>query len=99
MRVVDLDDTTPRRGGFLVWARAKEHTRLVPSRLVPGSADTLTAAYTRLLHSADVLIEDFAPSSSRQSLVQDDWLAALNPRLVHCSITAYGKHGPLKDEP
>lgn len=28
-----------------------------------------------------------------------DWLSSLNPRLVHCSITAYSKHGPLKGEP
>ena len=29
----------------------------------------------------------------------DDWLFALNSRLIHCSITAYGKHGPLTDKP
>ena len=44
-----------------------------------------------------MLIEDFPPSSSRQALVPADRLSALNPRLVHCSITAYGKHGPLKE--
>jgi crotonobetainyl-CoA:carnitine CoA-transferase CaiB-like acyl-CoA transferase len=46
-----------------------------------------------------VLVEDFAPASPRQALVPFDWLSSLNPRLVHCSITAYGKHGPWKDEP
>jgi crotonobetainyl-CoA:carnitine CoA-transferase CaiB-like acyl-CoA transferase len=52
-----------------------------------------------LLCSADVLVENFAPSSRYQAIVPFDWLSALNPRLIHCSITAYGKHGPLKDEP
>src|SRR5262249_31426860 len=53
----------------------------------------------RLLCAADVLVENFAPSSRYQSIVSFDWLSALNPRLIHCSITAYGKQGPLKDEP
>lgn len=99
LRVVDVHDTAPRRGGFLVWDRGKERVRLDLGHVTPGSAGEVTAAYERLIRSADALIEDFAPASSRQALVHDDWLAALNPRLVHCSITAYGKHGPLKDEP
>jgi crotonobetainyl-CoA:carnitine CoA-transferase CaiB-like acyl-CoA transferase len=32
-------------------------------------------------------------------MVDADWLSGLNPRLIHCSITAYGKRGPWKDEP
>lgn len=99
LRVVDVHDTAPRRGGFLVWDRGKERVRLDLGHVTPGSVGEVTAAYERLIRSADALIEDFAPAASRQALVHDDWLAALNPRLVHCSITAYGKHGPLKDEP
>jgi crotonobetainyl-CoA:carnitine CoA-transferase CaiB-like acyl-CoA transferase len=57
------------------------------------------AFFARLIRSADVLIEDFPPSSRHQAVVRADWLSALNPRLVHCSITAYGTHGRLKDEP
>ncbi|MGE3539871.1 MAG: CoA transferase [Candidatus Tectimicrobiota bacterium] len=99
IRVLDRQDTAPRRGGFLVWDRAKERTRLDFEQVAPGTASAATAAYERLVRSADVLLEDFAPSSPRQALVQDDWLAARNPRLIHGSITAYGKRGPLKDEP
>ena len=106
IRVVDVQDTTPRRGGYLVWDRGKACVRLDLSRItVPTSPGTTsatvepTASYMRLLRNADVLVEDFSPSSSLQAIVPFDWLSALNPRLVHCSITAYGKHGHLKDEP
>ena len=106
IRVVDVQDTTPRRGGYLVWDRGKACVRLDLSRItVPTSPGTTsatvepTASYLRLLRNADVLVEDFSPSSSLQAIVPFDWLSALNPRLVHCSITAYGKHGHLKDEP
>ena len=66
--------------------------------LGPTASQDVSTAYARLIRSADVLIEDFAPSSSRQALVPSNWLSALNPRLIHCSITAYGKHGPYRDE-
>jgi crotonobetainyl-CoA:carnitine CoA-transferase CaiB-like acyl-CoA transferase len=112
MRVVDVHDTAPRRGGYLVWDRGKECLQLDLSRIAPppqadpsvGTAEQTTSedpttVYARLLRGADVLIEDFSPASGRQALVRADWLAALNPRLVHCSITAYGKHGPYRDEP
>jgi crotonobetainyl-CoA:carnitine CoA-transferase CaiB-like acyl-CoA transferase len=112
IRVVDSNDTAPQCGGSLVWDRGKECIRLDLSRIVPaaqrsyaGSANTPTAsddptiAYERLLRAADVLVENFAPSSRYQAIVSFDWLSALNPRLIHCSITAYGKHGPLRDEP
>src|SRR5262245_44010931 len=112
IRVVDSNDTTPRRGGYLVWDRGKECIRLDLSRIiapaqrssagttnVATTSDDPTSAYERLLRSADVLVEDFAPSSRHQAMVSFDWLSTLNPRLIHCSITAYGKYGPLKDEP
>jgi crotonobetainyl-CoA:carnitine CoA-transferase CaiB-like acyl-CoA transferase len=69
---------------------------------VPAGQSTAgdpTDIYAHLVRSANVLVEDFAPASGRQKLVHADWLTALNPGLIHCSITAYGKHGPLKDEP
>jgi crotonobetainyl-CoA:carnitine CoA-transferase CaiB-like acyl-CoA transferase len=112
IRLVDINDTASRRGGYLVWDRGKECVRLDLSRIEPqeqrnrSSANNdqtasqgPTSIYERLIQSTDVLVESFPPSSSRQALVNFDWLSAINPRLVHCSITAYGKHGPLRDEP
>jgi crotonobetainyl-CoA:carnitine CoA-transferase CaiB-like acyl-CoA transferase len=102
IRLIDIDDTAPRRGGYLVWDRGKSCIRLDFSRLGPQGNDapgSAGAAFIQLIRSADVLVEDFAPSSERQRMVDADWLSGLNPRLIHCSITAYGKRGPWKDEP
>lgn len=91
IRLLDDNEAPARHGGYLVWDRGKVCRRLDLSRVTP--------AYEKLVRAADVILEDFPPSSDRQTLAQAGRLAGLNPRLVHCSITAYGKHGPLKDEP
>ena len=91
IRLLDNNAPAARRGGYRVWDRGKACRRLDLSRVTPP--------YEDLIRNADVVLEDFPPSSDQQALVRPDWLASLNPRLVSCSITAYGKHGPLKDEP
>jgi len=112
IRVLDRQQTAPRHGGYLVWDRGKECVLLDLSLIVPPpmrnrshatpgqtASEDATASYRQLIRRADVVIDDFPPASARQTLVEADWLATLNPRLVHCSITAYGKYGPLRDEP
>ena len=95
-RLLDSGEAALRPGGYRVWDRGKACRRLDLSR---AAADPQASGYESLLRGADIVLEDFPPSSDRQALVRADWLAALNPRLVHCSITAYGKRGPLRDEP
>lgn len=53
----------------------------------------------RLALRADVLVENFRPGvMDRHGLGYDD-LRARNPRLVYCSITAFGPRGPLAQKP
>lgn len=99
LRVLDTHQPVSRQGGYLVWDRGKACLRLALDEIVPQGTSAATASYEQLIRQADVLVESYAPASPRQALVADDWLSRLNPRLVHCSITAYGKRGPLKDEP
>ena len=106
VRLIEEGAPHLREGGFVVWDRGKACTKL---DLAGAHADlqaagcpaggTPAAEYVRLIRGADVLVEDFAPSSARQRLVAWPRLRQLNPRLVACSITAYGKRGPWKDEP
>lgn len=77
--------------GYMIWDRGKQSVELD----IAAQRD----AFRKLAHKADVLLEDFAPSSAYQAVVSYDELRRINPRLVHCSITAYGKRGPLRDEP
>ena len=76
---------------FALYDRGKEPVVFDPESDADG--------FRALLADADVLIEDLSPSSTLGSRLGSDGLAARNHRLVHCSITAYGKEGPLKDEP
>ena len=96
VRVVDPAAGPHREGGYVVWDRGKECVALDLATVAPDDPASL---FTRLVAGADVLVEDFAPGSRHQCIVDAQWMARVNPRLVHCSITAYGRRGPLKDEP
>ena len=48
---------------------------------------------------SDVLVENFTPGLMQRFGLDYEILRALNPRLVYCSITAYGQDGPYRDRP
>jgi len=51
-----------------------------------------------MVRGADVLIENFAPGVADRLGLGADAIAAANPRIVHCSITAFGeREGPGYD--
>lgn len=47
-----------------------------------------------LVARADVLVEQFRPGVMARLGLGYDELAAINPRLIYCSITGYGQSGP-----
>ena len=51
----------------------------------------------RLVADADVLIENFRTGTMESFDLGYDALAAINPRLVYCSVSAFGRTGPRKD--
>lgn len=52
----------------------------------------------KMARDADVLVENFRAGMMDRLDLGYEELSALNPRLVYCSISAFGETGPLKDE-
>jgi crotonobetainyl-CoA:carnitine CoA-transferase CaiB-like acyl-CoA transferase len=52
-----------------------------------------------LIASTDVLVENFRPGVMRRLRLDYETLAALNPKLVYCSISGYGQTGPSAELP
>lgn len=52
-----------------------------------------------LAKSADVAIESFGTGVAERLAIDADSLRALNGRLIHCSISGFGRTGPLKNSP
>jgi crotonobetainyl-CoA:carnitine CoA-transferase CaiB-like acyl-CoA transferase len=61
----------------------------------PDGADLLH----RLLAKCDVLIENFRTDSAEKLGLTPSALLARHPRLITCSISGFGRTGPLKDAP
>ncbi len=59
----------------------------------PEGAD----AFRRVVANVDVLVDNFRPGVMDSLGVGYETLSALNPRLIHASITGYGPDGPDAD--
>lgn len=102
--VIKVEDTAtgdesrtwpPHTGGesaaFLVINRNKRDLTL--DLKTPEGVDVLK----RLVKDADVLIENFRTGTMESFGLGGDVLSALNPRLVYCTISAFGRSGPRAD--
>ncbi|MCY4652970.1 MAG: CoA transferase [Dehalococcoidia bacterium] len=92
IRVVsDSEDVLRSPDIFAIYDRGKEVVRL--------DLEKDSARFQDLCATADVLLEDVPPSSSVHGSLRLDTIVNHNPRIVHCSITGYGRSGPIRDEP
>ncbi|HEX5461508.1 MAG TPA: CoA transferase [Steroidobacteraceae bacterium] len=57
------------------------------------------ASLWQLLADADVFVESFRPGAMARLGFGHDTVGARCPRLVYCSISAFGQHGPLARHP
>lgn len=52
-----------------------------------------------LVKEADVLVENFRTGTMEKMGLGYDVLKEINPRLVYCAVSGFGRTGPMKDEP
>jgi crotonobetainyl-CoA:carnitine CoA-transferase CaiB-like acyl-CoA transferase len=78
-------DPTRRLSGAQVWHRGKRSAFLDLDE--PRDRQRLRA----LAATADVLVEDLAPDEIDRLGLDSAWRDERNPRLVHCTITGYGR--------
>ncbi|MBI3675851.1 MAG: CoA transferase [Proteobacteria bacterium] len=57
------------------------------------------AQFFKLADEADVIVEAFRPGVVRRLGIDYETIAARNPRIVYCAISAFGQNGPYRDKP
>lgn len=57
------------------------------------------AAFYTLVADADVVIDNFRPGITERLSVHPEALVTINPRIITCSMSAYGPSGPYKNLP
>ncbi|PLC54072.1 formyl-CoA transferase [Pollutimonas nitritireducens] len=57
------------------------------------------AAVHRLVQNSDIVMQGFGGGTAKKLGVDYETLAALNPKLIYCEISGYGRTGPMGNEP
>jgi crotonobetainyl-CoA:carnitine CoA-transferase CaiB-like acyl-CoA transferase len=78
--------------GYLSMNRNKRNMTL--NLKTPEAQDILK----RLVARADVLIENFRTGTMESFGLGSDVLQAINPRLIYCAVSVFGRSGPYKDK-
>ena len=79
--------------GYLAWNRGKK------SVVLDLKSDADGAKFDEIVRRADILLESFAPGTTARLGIAYDRLHELNPRLIYCSITGYGRQGAVSQRP
>ena len=79
--------------GFYAWNRGK---RSIAVNLKASDGITVVE---RLVRDADVFLENMRPGVADRLGLGHARLSQINPRLVYCSVTAFGSSGPYADRP
>ena len=87
----------PRDGGETVYFRNLNRGKksVVVDLKNPQDREALLA----LCDTADVFVESFRPGVVERLGVGYEQVRARNPRIVYCSISAFGQQGPHRDRP
>jgi crotonobetainyl-CoA:carnitine CoA-transferase CaiB-like acyl-CoA transferase len=90
-------DQAPFEGDQSVWFRNLNRGK--DCRRLDLKSDAGRKALWTLIDDADVFIEGFRPGVMKRLGFDHDVVAARNPRIVYCSISAFGQTGVLAHHP
>jgi len=86
-----------RQNGHSVWFRnTHRNKRCMTLDLKRPEA---VALFMQMAATADVIVEAFRPGVVERLGIGYEAVRALNPRIVYCSISAFGQTGPLSRKP
>lgn len=99
--VIKIEDTKtgdfcraedPMRGGVSHYFSALNRNK--QSICLNFKSDKGREAYFRLLKTADIVIENFRPGVMDRLGIGRDVEVSVNPRIIHCSMSSFGKDDP-----
>jgi crotonobetainyl-CoA:carnitine CoA-transferase CaiB-like acyl-CoA transferase len=79
--------------GYKVWQRGKK------SAILDLKAAGDRTLFLALVKAADILVESYAPGTTEKLGIDYATLGGLNPRLIYCSITGYGRDNVHSQRP
>ena len=86
-------DPFAQQTGYRVWNRGKRSIRL------DLQSDEGIRQFEVLARTSDIVVDSFSPGTTERLGVNHAALSALNPRIITCSISAYGEHSSHRDRP
>jgi crotonobetainyl-CoA:carnitine CoA-transferase CaiB-like acyl-CoA transferase len=86
-------DPFAHQTGYRVWQRGKRRATL------DLRSDEGHAAFLALASRADLVVESFSTGTTSRLGIDHETLAVTNPRLITCSVSAYGDHPGHADRP
>ena len=86
------DPAVPAQGGPFLWSNRNKRSMALDIKTAAGRQTALD-----LIAQADVLVENFSTGVMDRFKLSYNDCAAVNPRLIYCSVSAYGREGPYAD--
>ena len=86
-------DPFATQSGYAVWHRGKRNA------VIDLTSASGREAFMALAATADIVVESFAPGTAVRLGVDHATLSMVNPRLITCTISGYGRDNAHSDRP
>ena len=83
----------PFQNGFGYWHLQLNRNK--KSVAIDLKSEVGRSAFLKLAQTADVVLESYRPGVLKRLGIDYETVSKLNPKIVYCAITGYGKQGPL----